>query len=63
MGDIFYLRQQKGAAKTATGKRKLKKDWIAEITVVLNVKEVSGLDKCTMSTLEQLLGAIKDVST
>lgn len=62
MGDEFYRRQAAGnpAAKTAKGTRKLKKDWIAEITTELG-KEVAGLDKCTMATLENLLGAIKNV--
>jgi hypothetical protein len=64
MSDQFYYRQQRGKpqAKTKTGARKLKKDWIAEITEVLG-KEVVGLDKCTMKTLEDLLGAIKDAIT
>jgi hypothetical protein len=60
MSDIFYERQAKGnpKLKTEKGKRKLKKDWIAEITTLLG-KEVVGLDKCTMKTLEHLLEAIK----
>lgn len=62
MGEAFYLRQQAGdpAKKTKTGARKLKKDWIAEITQVLG-KEVIGLDKCVIKTLTDLLEAIKDV--
>jgi hypothetical protein len=61
MGEEFYRRQAAGdpKAKTAKGARKLKKDWIAEITQVLG-KEVLGLDKCTMKTLEELLNAISD---
>ena len=64
MGELFYLRQQRGdpRKKTKTGARKLKKDWIAEITQVLG-KEVAGLDKCTISTLENLLEAIKNART
>lgn len=59
MSDQFYYRQQRGnpKLKTEKGKRKLKKDWIAEITKVLG-KEVFGLDKCTMATLEELLNVI-----
>lgn len=59
MSDTFYARQAKGnpKLKTETGKRKLKKDWIAEITTLLG-KEVVGLDKCTMKTLEELKDAI-----
>lgn len=64
MGEAFYLRQQRGNPKhkTTTGVRKLKKDWIAEINEVLG-EDIVGLDKCTMATLEQLLGAIKNVCT
>ena len=59
MGEAFYLRQSRGNPnlKTKTGARKLKKDWIAEITTALG-KEVAGLDKCTMKTLKDLLEAI-----
>lgn len=70
MSDTFYLRQLNGgttkgkrtAMKENKPKRKLKKDWIAEITQVLG-EEVAGLDKCTMTTLEKLLEAIKNART
>ena len=63
MGEAFYLRQKAGnpANKTKTGARKLKKDWIAEITTVFG-REVVGLDKCTVATLKDLLEAINEIT-
>ena len=60
MGDRFYMSQQKGNKSTSTKKpRRLKKDIIAEINKSLG-KEIAGLDKCTIATLDELLGAIND---
>lgn len=56
MSDTFYERQAKGPVNKE-GKKKLKKDWLAEINEVLG-KDVDGLDKCTIPTLKTLLGAI-----
>jgi hypothetical protein len=55
MGDRFY-EQQKAAGRDKP-KRKLKKDFTTEINEILGV-EIVGLDKCTIATLTQLLGAI-----
>ena len=64
MSEAFYLRQQRGNPKDKTkkGVRKLKKDWIAEITEILG-EDIVGLDKCTIPTLKQLLEAIKNART
>ena len=70
MSDTYYLRQLNGgttkgrrtAMKETKPKRKLKKDWIAEITKVLG-EDIVGLDKCTITTLENLLEAIKNART
>ena len=61
MSDDFYRRQAAGdpSKKTKKGTRKLKKDWITDINDVLG-DEILGLDKCTVVTLQQLLGAIKN---
>jgi hypothetical protein len=53
MGDRFYESQ-----KLVKKPRRLKKDIIAEINKSLG-KNISGLDKCTVATLDELLGAIK----
>lgn len=55
MGDRFYEQQ-----KMHKPKRILKKDWIEEICLHLG-KDISGLDKCTIATLSDLLDAIKEV--
>lgn len=52
MGDRFYMQQ--AAFKS---KRRLKKDIIADITNLLN-KQVDGLDKTTVATLDALYDAI-----
>ena len=65
MSDTFYLRQLNGGTtagkrrspKDVKPKRRLKKDIIAEINQSLG-KDISGLDKCTIATLDELLGAI-----
>jgi hypothetical protein len=65
-GQNFYLRQLNGGTtagnktkSTSKPKRKLKKDYIAEVNKLLG-KDIIGLDKCTIATLEQLIGAIND---
>ena len=70
MGERFYLAQgrtitserqkAKGIFMTTKGtiKKRLKKDWIEDIEKVLSSK-ISGLDKCTIDTLTQLLTAIE----
>ena len=52
MGDRFYMQQ-----KAYKPPRRFKKDFIEEIEGMLS-KEISGLDKCTMATLEALQEAI-----
>ena len=54
MGDRFYMQQ-----KEYKPKRRFKKDIIAEITAMLGGREVPGLDKCTIATLDDLIEAIK----
>jgi hypothetical protein len=54
MGDRFYQQQ-----KEYKPGRRLKKDVIAELTEVLGGREVSGLDRCTIATLDSLIDAIK----
>ena len=56
MGDRFYMQQ-----KNYKPKRRLKKDIIAELTDVLGGTEVKGMDRCTIETLDNLIGAIKQV--
>lgn len=65
MSDTFYARQANGGstAKRTTPvhkKRKLKKDVIAEVNSLLS-KEIAGLDKCTIATLEDLINGIKSI--
>ena len=54
MGDRFYLQQ-----KEYKPGRRLKKDVIAELTKVLGGREVKGLDRCTIQTLDDLIDAVK----
>lgn len=54
MGDRFYEQQ-----KTYKPKRRLKKDVIAEITKMLGNREVKGLDRCTIATLDDLIDAMR----
>jgi hypothetical protein len=54
MGDRFYEQQ-----KAYKPKRRLKKDVIAELTKVLGGREVKGLDRCTIQTLDDLTEAIE----
>jgi hypothetical protein len=54
MGDRYYIQQ-----KEHKPKRILKKDVIAEINENLSAGIV-GLDKCTITTLTQLLEALND---
>jgi len=56
MGDRFYAQQ-----KAYKPKRKLKKDVIAELIAELSGREVSGLDRLTIDSLEQLIVAVKRV--
>lgn len=71
MSDTFYERQARGDAFNKSpvpkGKtkqpRKLKKEWIDEITTALDDRVVVGLDKCTINTLKDLLEAIDHVKT
>ncbi len=64
MGDRWYqeqgititdIRCKEGKAKP---KRKLKKDYIAEINQILSI-DIVGLEKCTIDTLNQLVEALK----
>jgi len=55
MGDRFYEAQKKGSPTKP--KRKLKKDYIAEINEILGA-DIIGLDKCTIPTLTQLIEAM-----
>jgi hypothetical protein len=61
MSDTFYLRQQNGGStgKKIEQKRKLKKDYIADVNTLLG-KEVDGLDKCTIPTLRSLYAGISN---
>ena len=54
MGDRFYMQQ-----KEYKPGRRLKKDVIAELTKVLGGREVNGLDRCTIQTLDDLIDAVK----
>lgn len=56
MGDRFYMQQ-----KNHKPKRRLKKDVIAEVTQALNGRQVNGLDRCTIQTLDDLIEAIQRV--
>lgn len=56
MGDRFY-NQQKAAGRDKP-KRKLKKDFIDDICAIVG-RTITGLDKCTIDTLEQLIGALE----
>lgn len=65
MGDRFYMQQQAANGKGGRNgplkpKRKLKKDIIAEIHLVLK-SEVPGLDKLTVASLDALMEAISNV--
>jgi hypothetical protein len=69
MGDRWYLAQGRTVTserlaaqgihmtKKGTIKKRLKKEWIADIAKELGT-EVKGLDKCTIDTLTELLNAI-----
>lgn len=63
MGDRFYMQQKKSmgtrwkADGSGKGKRRLKKDVIADITVLL-AGEVPGLDAMTVANLEALKVAL-----
>lgn len=54
MGDRFYEQQKKHKPK-----RRLKKDVIAEITAMLGGREIKGLDRCTIATLDEVIEAIR----
>jgi hypothetical protein len=56
VGDRFY-NQQKAAGRDKP-KRKLKKDFIDDICAIVG-RTITGLDKCTIDTLEQLIGALE----
>ena len=56
MGDRFYMQQ-----KNHKPGRRLKKDVIAEVTQALNGRQVNGLDRCTIQTLDDLIEAIQRV--
>lgn len=62
MSDAFYLRQQNGGntGKKISQPRKLKKDYIAAINDMLS-KDISGLDKCTIATLQELINGIESI--
>lgn len=60
MGDRFYESQAKSSRSQKSAPRKLKAEWIKEIGTELGIS-VSGLDKCTIDTLTNLLEAIKNV--
>ena len=55
MGDRFYMAQ-----KNYKPKRRLKKDIIAELYLVLG-KEVAGLDRLTIETLDNLDSVIRGI--
>ena len=63
MGDRFYMQQKKSMGTrwksdgSGKGKRRLKKDVIADITVLL-AGEVPGLDAMTVANLEALKDAL-----
>lgn len=54
MGDRFYMQQK--AAGYDKPKRLLKKDYLEELQDILRT-EISGLDKCTIDTIKQLINA------
>lgn len=61
MGDRFYMQQQSRSKSTsAKPPRKLKKDYIAEIDKLLG-RNISGLDKCTIATLGELIDGIENL--
>lgn len=53
MGNRFYEQQKKHKPK-----RRLKKDIIAEVTFILG-REVSGLDRLTIASLDELIEALQ----
>ena len=63
MGNRFYMQQKKSMGArwksdgSGKGKRRLKKDVIADITVLL-ADEVPGLDAMTVANLEALKDAL-----
>lgn len=63
MGDRWYTQQNRKVSQVRTQeskpKRKLKKDYIAEIDNLLG-RSISGLDKCTIDTLTNLIEGIKE---
>lgn len=62
MGDRFYMQQLGKTGKPAKGEkkvpRKLKADYIKDINATLGAL-ITGLDKCTIPTLEALIKAIE----
>ena len=63
MGDRFYEAQQRSGRAQARPKRKLKADWIVDIEKALDTKNLTGLLKTDLTTLENLYEAInaKDI--
>lgn len=61
MSDTFYLRQQNGGntGKKVSQPRKLKKDYITVVNELLGAS-ISGLDKCTIATLGELINGIEN---
>lgn len=59
MGDRFYEQQAGSKRATAKPKRKLKADWVEDISYELGVS-LPGLSKTDLTTLETLHAAIKD---
>ena len=64
MGDRFYMQQKKDMGTrwktdgSGKAKRRLKAEVLAEVYDLLG-KEVAGLDKCTIVTLEELILALQ----
>lgn len=64
MGDRFYNQQNEYLGRTRANKsapkpkRKLKKDYVAQVAEILG-EEVPGLDKLTIASLEALIDAIQ----
>ena len=69
MGDRWYTQQgrtitserqkEKGLNKDGKPKRIPKKDYIEEINLLLSAN-ITGLDKCTIDTLKQIIEAIEN---
>jgi hypothetical protein len=60
MGDRFYEQQAGSSRATTKPKRKLKADWVEDISFELGVS-LPDLSKTNLDTLEKLYEAIIDI--